>query len=86
MFVFCSSKCKVMHLKKTVLYIYVVITGIYIMSQKRDLGITIELRLVSWRQSSEYPGVNRKMEKNLPTNLWYYKESFTNSMGNTVPL
>lgn len=43
-FVFCSSKCKVMHLNKNCLIcIYVMINGIYIVNQKRDLGITIKL-------------------------------------------
>lgn len=38
MFVFCLSEHKVMHLKKI---IYIMINGIYILGQKRDLIITI---------------------------------------------
>lgn len=65
---FCSSKCKVMHPKKNYLmYICIVINDINILSQKRD---AIELRLVSWKQSSEYPGMDKKMGKYLPTNPW----------------
>lgn len=76
-FVFCSSKCKVMHPKKNYLmYICIVINDINILSQKRDLGITIELRLVSWKQSFEYPSVDKKKEKYLLTNPWWYKERF----------
>ena len=52
------------------MYICIVINDINILSQKRDLGITVELRLVSWKQSSEYPSVDKKKEKYLPTNPW----------------
>ena len=58
---FCSSKCEVMHTKKNYLmYICIVINDINILNQKRD---TTELRLVSWKQSSEYPCVDKKKEK-----------------------
>lgn len=73
--------------KEKLKYTYIMINGIYIMNQKRYLRITVELWLVSWRQSSEYPSVNKKKEKkNLPSDPWYYKESFENSAENTVPL
>lgn len=73
-FVFCSSKCEVMHTKKNYLmYICIVINDINILNQKRD---TTELRLVSWKQSSEYPCVDKKKEKYLPTNPWWCKERF----------
>lgn len=66
-----------MHPKKNYLmYICIVINDINILSQKRDLGITVELRLVSWKQSSEYPSVDKKKEKYLPTNPWWCKERF----------
>lgn len=64
MFVFCSRKCKVMQLKKNI-HIYIMINGIYIMSQKRYLRIIVALWLVSWRQSSEYLSVNKKREKKI---------------------
>lgn len=55
------------------MYICIVINDINILSQKRD---AIELRLVSWKQSSEYPGMDKKTEKYLPTNPWWCKERF----------
>lgn len=51
--------------KEKLKYIYIMINGINIMSQKRYLRITVELWVVSWRQSSEYLGVNKMKEKKI---------------------
>lgn len=63
------------------------INGIYNIKSEKGLGNHYRVVTGLCRQSSEYPNVDKKKgKKNLPTNLWYYKENFANSVENTVTL